>query len=191
MPNPTRWIILTLAVASAVCAQTSLPPAVPALNGGVRAHWLLVENLDGGSVADDIVVGAADTFLKTPKEYGTHWSGFGKRTGLIAANYGVRSTMEAGLGAIWGEDPRYFRTEGLPLRSRLAYVVKATFLARNRQGQTMPAWSRLIATPGGNFLANTWQPDSQAKVSDAVIRTGLNFLSRMGENAWKEFIVRH
>lgn len=167
---------------------TKAPLANAPIDGHERLRWLFIENLGIGSLADNVAVGAVDTFFNTPKEYGTHWSGFGERIGMVTANFGVKSTMEAGFGSIWGEDPRYFRTEGMTVKSRMAYVIRMTFLARNRAGNTMPAYSRLIAIPGSSFLSNAWQPNSEATVNDALIRAGLGFLSRMGENAWKEFI---
>lgn len=166
-----------------------LPAATPAIDAHERLQWLFVENLGAGSVGDDVAVAAVDTFFNSPKEYTSHWSGFGERTGMIAANYGVKSVMEAGLGSMWGEDPRYFRTTGMSKKSRVAYVIKATFLARDRAGNPMPAYSRFVAFPASSFLSNAWQPKSEATLTDAVVRVGLGFLSRMGENAWKEFIV--
>ncbi len=184
MPKP----VVALPVTSAT-TTTQLPPATPPIDAHQRLAWLYVENLGVGSVLDDIAVGAADTVLKTPEEYSTHWSGFGARIGTVTGNYAVKSVMEVGLGSMWGEDPRYFRTTGLSVKGRMAYVIKATFLARNRDGNTMPAYSRFIAFPASSFLMNEWTPKSEATSTDAVVRVGLGFLSRMGENAWKEFIV--
>lgn len=160
------------------------------ITAGERLRWLVHQNLGPVSLLEDIAVGAEDTRVNSPREYGPHWVGFGKRVGIVAANYGVKSVMEAGLGSIWGEDPRYDRTEGEPFANRLGHVFIMTFLARNRAGNTMPAYARLIAFPGSSFLANTWMPDSEATVGDAAVRTGLSFLSRMGDNAWKEFRPR-
>jgi hypothetical protein len=183
IPDP----IMTPAVAP-VTANTA-QFVNPLIDGRQRLQWLFVENLGAGSLADDVAVGAVDTYFNTPKEYKPHWQGFGERTGMIAANYGVKSTMEAGLGSIWGEDPRYFKTTGLSVRNRMAYVIKMTFMARNQAGGTMPAYSRYIAFPASSFLSNAWQPTSESTATDAAVRVGLGFLSRMGENAWKEFIV--
>jgi hypothetical protein len=97
--------------------------------------------------------------------------------------------MEVGLGSMWGEDPRYIRTDGLSVKARMGYVIKMTFLAQKKSGGSMPAYSRFIAFPASSFLSNAWQPTSQATASQAALRVGLGFLSRMGENAWKEFIV--
>jgi hypothetical protein len=177
-----------------VSAFAQAPPAnqttfVP-IDGNSRMHWLLVENLSPSSLADDVAVGAVDTWFKTPKEYNTHWVGFAERTGLITGNYGIKSSMEAGLGSLWGEDPRYTPTDGLSTKGRVGYVIKMTFMATNRSGNAMPAYSRYIALTGSNFLFNEWMPASQATVSQALVRTGLSFLSRMSENAYKEFIAR-
>ena len=65
--------------------------------------------------------------------------------------------MEAGLGAIWGEDPRYTRDVGAPFGHRVGHAVKMTFMAQNRDGKLMPAYARFIAIPGSNFLSNAWR----------------------------------
>lgn len=184
----TRFIgfsLIAVAFGSASFAQTAPFTAVD------RVHWLVHQNLSPVAILEDVAAGAESTLSNTPKEYGPHWEGFGKRVGIIAANSGVKTVMEAGLGSIWGEDPRYNRTEGERFTVRLGHVVKMAFFARNRAGDTVPAYARLIAVPSGNFLANAWMPDSEAKLSDAALRTGLSFLSRMGGNAIKEFRPRH
>jgi hypothetical protein len=189
------WALLLLAMVSfsqMASAQTQPAAAIPPIDGHARVLWLLDENLSISSELDDIAVGAIDTALKTPKEYGTHWKGFAEHTGLITANYALKSTMEVSLGSLWGEDPRYFRTTGLSMKGRVGYVIKMTFVARNREGHYMPAYSRYIAFPASSFISNAWTPKSESDTSDALIRVGLGFLGRLGENAWKEFIVpRH
>jgi hypothetical protein len=182
-------IVTWIAFSSAAVAQ--IPAADPPVSAEVRWKYLADENLGVGALLDDVAVGAINTAFNAPKEYGPHWVGFAKRTGLITGNYGVKSTMEVGLGSIWGEDPRYFRLPvGTPMKKRLGYVIASTFLARDRSGKFMPAYARYIAMPGSNFLANEWEPTSYATTNQALIRTALGFLSRMGENAYKEFIVR-
>ena len=95
--------------------------------------------------------------------------------------------MEAGLGAIWGEDPRYVRASGEGFGGRLGHVVKMAFLAQNRDGHTMPAFARYAAITGSSYLSNTWRVDSDATVGRATIRVGLGFLGRIAGNAWDEF----
>ncbi len=172
-------------------AQTTATAPLPPIDAHERLKWLAQENFAPGGLLEDAAIGAINTLENSPEEYGPHWSGFAKRTGMVAANFGVKSVMETGLGSIWGEDPRYTPTQGLTFKRRLSHVIAMTFVSRTRSGGTMPAYARFIAIPGTSFLANTWTPDSQAKVSDAAIRAAVGFASRMGENFYKEFISHH
>jgi hypothetical protein len=127
------------------------------------------------------------TLFDVPKAYGAHWSGFGERYGIRLSTLAVSNTMEAGLGSIWGEDPRYTRDAGAPFKNRIAHAIKMTYMAQNRDGNLMPAYARFLALPGSNFLSNAWRADSDATLSHASIRTGLRFLGRLGTNSFDEF----
>jgi hypothetical protein len=195
-----RFTMTAVAFTTMVSAQSALnttpvvspaPRALPPIDAHERERWLLHENLDPAVLLQNVAVGGIYTLTNSPKEYGPHWEGFGKRVGMVTAEYGVKTVMEAGLGSLWGEDPRYERTHGQSLATRLGHVIEMTFLARNREGNTMPAYARYLAIPGSSFLSNTWRPDSEASAGDAAVRTGLGFLTRMGENAYKEFRPRH
>jgi len=127
------------------------------------------------------------TYLDQPREYGTSLKGFGKRFGMRLSGVAVSNTMEAGLGAVWGEDPRYLRAAGQPFGHRIGHVVKMTFMAPNRDGRIVPAYARFAAIGGSNALSNAWRADSDATVDHTVIRIGLGFLGRMSSNAFYEF----
>jgi hypothetical protein len=95
--------------------------------------------------------------------------------------------MEASLGAIWGEDPRYFRVPDEGLKSRARSIVKQTFMARRADGNFGPAYARYIAISGNNFLSNAWRPDSEANTTDAIYRTVEGFAGRLASNSFEEF----
>jgi len=95
--------------------------------------------------------------------------------------------MEAGLGSVWGEDPRYVRDGEGPFKSRLGHAMRMTFMARYRDGQLHPAYARFIAIPSTNFLSNTWRVDSDATAQRALSRTAFGFLGRLTGNVFKEF----
>jgi len=189
----TCFLALCVLVLTAPFALAQvMPPASPTLppiDRSVRVHYLLSENLAPLSIADTVAFAALDTAVNTPKEYKTHWDGFGMRIGLITANYALKSTMEVAMGSVWGEDPRYVATDGQRFGSRAGHVIKMTFMARDRNGKTMPAYSRYFAYPASSFIENAWEPKSQATTGNAVARIGLGFLSRLGENAYLEFIA--
>lgn len=103
-------------------------------------------------------------------------------TGISTGN-----AMEAGFGALWGEDPRYFRTTGQSLKGRVKHVVVMTFVARQADGGFAPAYARYIGTVGNNLLSNTWRADSESGLNDAGVRILLGFAGRMGSDAFAEF----
>lgn len=159
-----------------------------------RFHWLLAETIGPAHLAAGVFTSAWGTALDRPKEYGPGWPGFGKRYGMRLTGTSTGNVMEAGLGALWGEDPRYFRAPEKNFGARVENVIKQTFLARRRDGSSAPAYARFIAIPGNNFLSNTWRADSEADNPHAVFRTLGGLVGRIAGNAFDEFwpdVKRH
>src|ERR1700733_14988440 len=152
-----------------------------------RIDWIVKGTIGPEAVAGEVFGAGWGTLLNSPKSHGTHWEGFGNRLGMSVAGNAVSNTMEAGLGAVWGEDPRYMRDPGAPFSHRIGHVVKMTFMAQNREGGMMPAYARFIAIPGSNFLSNAWRVPGDDNVDHAIARTGLGFLGRLGGNTFDEF----
>jgi len=173
-----------------IAAQAPYTP----ITGKQRIEWAAVETFGPGSLMVGTLSPAIGTARDSPAEYGPHWDGFAKRYGMRFTGVATSHVMESGLGAIWGEDPRYVRNQNLPFKRRIGNILLLTFTARNRQGDLMPAYARYIAIPANNFLSNTWRVSSDATVGAAFSRTGYGFLLEMGSNAWNEFwpdVKRH
>ena len=175
-----------LACAACAAGQSASNPADP-ITGQERLKWFADSTIGPASLAGGAISSGWGTLFNSPKEYGPHWDGFGKRYGMRLTGVSVGNATEAGLGAIWGEDPRYIPTEGQPFRNRMGHVLKMTFIAQYRDGSVRPAYARYVAIPGNNFLSNTWRADSEATLGRAGVRTALGFLGRMSGNAFKEF----
>ena len=152
-----------------------------------RIDWVAKGTIGPEGLAGELFGAGWDTLFNRPKVYGPHWQGFGDRLGMSVAGNAVSNTMEAGLGAIWGEDPRYTRDAGAPFGHRIGHAVKMTFLAEDRDGKTMPAYARFVAIPGSNFLSNAWRAPGDDTAGNAAVRTGLGFLGRLGSNTFDEF----
>jgi hypothetical protein len=152
-----------------------------------RYLWAAKSSISPARLAGYAVTSGLYTWTDSPKEYGPHWEGFGKRMGMRLANGATGTMMEASVGALWGEDPRYVRATGQPLGKRLGHVVKMTFIARNRSGDSMPAYARYISVPANSFMSNAWRPDSEADARHAAMRIPMAFLNRAIGNAFAEF----
>ena len=168
-------------------AATSSSDARRPITAKERIQWVVKGTLGPESLAAGLFSAGWGTLFNQPKTYGPHWEGFGDRYGMRLSGLAVSNTLEAGLGAAWGEDPRYVRDAGAPFKNRLGHAVKMTFMAEGRDGQLMPAYARFIAIPGSNFASNAWRAPGDDTVNRASIRTGLGFLGRFGSNTFDEF----
>jgi hypothetical protein len=172
---------------AATPANAGLFRSQPTITGEGRLQWFTTSTVGPPSLIAGAISAGWGTLFNSPHEYGPHWEGFGKRYGMRFTGVATSNAIEAGLGAVWGEDPRYFPGLGQPFKHRVARVVKMTFLAYDRNGRTVPAYARYIAIPGNNFLSNTWRADSEATPAHAIERTLTGVLGRMASNAYREF----
>jgi hypothetical protein len=167
----------------AIAAQAPYEP----ISGKQRIQWAALQTFGPESLSVGTLSAGIGTARNNPYEYGPHWEGFAKRYGMRITGIAASNTIEAGLGAIWGEDPRYIRNQTLPFKKRIGNVFLLSFAARNREGKLTPAYARYIAIPGNNFLSNTWRVSSEATTNAALARTGYGLLAEIASNAWSEF----
>ena len=157
------------------------------ITGGQRMRWIAYSTLGPESLLAGVWSAGIGTARDMPPEYGPHWGGFGDRYGMRLTGISTSNLMEAGFGAIWGEDPRYFRAAGQPFGRRIEHIFVMTVVAPRRDGHYAPAYARLIAYPGNNFLSNTWRVTSESTTTKALERTGYAFSGKIVLNAWTEF----
>jgi hypothetical protein len=160
----------------------------PGMSAEDRFRWVTLTTLGPKNLAAGVFIAGIQTWRDEPEAYGTHWDGFAKRYGERLAVGGTSNVLEAGFGSLWGEDPRYYRAAGQPLKTRVGHVVKMAFITHNRTGDLKPAYSRYIAVPGGILLSNTWRPDSPSTVGHVTFQVGIGFLRRIAGNAYAEFM---
>ncbi len=162
-------------------------PAEP-VTASERAQWAIVSTVGPASLLGGLFSAGWGTLFNDSHEYGPHWAGFGDRYGMRLTGVATSNGMEAALGSLWREDPRYWRKgDGFPLKQRIGHVFKYTFLALDADGNARPAYARYVAYAGNNFLSNTWREPSESDAGHAISRTALAFLGRIASNSWDEF----
>jgi len=152
-----------------------------------RIKWFTDSTVGGTSLVGGLFSSALGTAVDTPSEYGPHWDGFAKRYGMRLTGISTGNAMEVGLGAAWGEDPRYFTAIQSPFGSRVRNIVDLTFRAYGSDGQRHLAYARYTATTGNNFLSNSWRAQSEADWQHALVRTAEGFGVRALSNTFREF----
>ena len=107
------------------------------------------------------VESALQTWTNSPKRYGSHWDGYGKRMASKFGTAAVSSTMEASIGSLWGEDPRYHRLGEGSKSERFKHSPKAAsrwrcFARSAIRRRDAALYARFIAIPSSRLISDTW-----------------------------------
>jgi len=174
--------------------ETGPGPRYTPITKGERLGWIVDGTIGPKSLAIGVLAGGWDTAFNTPEEWGRSWSGFAKRYVQREADVAISSSLEAGLGAIWGEDPRYFQSRQKGIWPRTRYAMKTVFLAPRRDGRLAPAWGRVAGNVFNNVIENSWLPPSVTTGQQTALRSAEGFVGRLIGNLWSEFwpdVSRH
>jgi hypothetical protein len=182
------WPAASMAQSAALGTVAGTPGSVSRpLSREERVHWFLNATVGPKSLGAGVVSAAWGTAFNNPEEYGPHWDGFAKRYGMRLTGVATSNAIEAGLGSLWGEDPRYTSVGEGNVWSRVRNAARMTVVAERADGSAAPAYARYAAISGGNFLSNTWRVDSDSTAGAAWQRTGLGFAGRFASNVFEEF----
>jgi hypothetical protein len=167
-------------------------PAAPSdaykpITGKERLEWAVKNTIGPGSLFIGAIQAGFGTLTDRPPEYREGAEGFGKRFGLRLSSVGTSSVLEAGLGSIWGEDPRYHLSHDHTARGHFRQALKMTFFAERADGTVAPAYARYIAFTGSNVISDAWRPDSQRNVSSTTTRIAERFAGRLVGNLFREY----
>jgi len=187
--------ILTIAafalMPASVAAQQTFhqppPGADQPMTGPERIHWIVDGTIGPKSLGVGVFAAAWNTAWNVPDEWGQTWSGAGKRYLEREADVSISNTIEAGLGAIWGERPDYIRSGRRGFRPRLGYALKTVFLAYRPDGRLAPAWGRYAGNTVNNLIENTRLPPSATTWGQTTWRSASGFGTRAIGNVWEEF----
>jgi hypothetical protein len=167
-----------------VCQTSDSTPITP----GERVNWI-VDGTVGPRTLFVVspLAAAGQTQWNKPEEWHRSWSGFGKRYLHQEADVAISSTLEAGVGALWGEEPRYRRMGSGSFGARAKWALRTAFVAQRRDGRLHPAWGRYVGNTANNVIENAWLPPSATTVRHTILRSAAGFATRIGGNAWEEF----
>ena len=142
---------------------------------------------------DSLAIGAANTAIKTwwlnsPKAWGRGLDGFGKRFGNREFEVLAGNGIEASLGTLWGEDPRYFRSGAPGLGPRVKHAINSAFFTYRRDGSRKPAYARFVGIVGARGITMAWYPENERTVMKASLSPlAVGLAGRVGGNLFREF----
>jgi len=153
-----------------------------------RIDWIVDGTIGAKSLGVGVFATMWQTGADTPHEWERWtWSGVTKRYLQREADVAISNSLEAGVGAIWGEEPRYIRSGRKGLWPRTRYAMKTVFLAQRPDGHLAPAWGRVVGNTVNNLIENTWLPPSVTTPGQTIFRSSTGFLGRLAGNLFEEF----
>lgn len=168
--------------ASAPAADTYVP-----ITGEQRVEWVVAGSVGPRSLGVGVLSSAWQTAWNVPEEWQRSWRGFGKRYLEREADVTISNSIEAAVGSLWGEEPRYIRAPGGSVKARAGYAARSVVLARRRDGRFAPAWGRYTANVANNLIENTWLPPSVTTPGATALRCASAFAGRLAGNLFDEF----
>jgi hypothetical protein len=184
---PSRLAAQDTTVSDGGIAVTAADTDGQPISDSERFRWAVHSTIGPKSLGVGVLSAAWRTALNNPEEYGPHWGGYGKRYGVRLVGVATGNIIEAGVGKLWGEDPRYVHsTEGRPL-SRVRHAAAMVFIAPRRDGNRGPAYARYTGIVGNNVISNAWRPGSENGLGAALTRSALGFLGKFASNVIGEF----
>ena len=182
MPTVLLWLLSPAWPAAGQTLQSYTP-----VTAAERVDWIVDGTIGPRSLGIGVFVGAFQTAVDTPPEWQRTWDGFLRRYAHREADVAISNTIEAGLGALWGEEPRYIPSRRKGVWPRARYAMKTVLLAQRRDGHLAPAWGRYAGNVLNNVIENTWLPPSWTTAQSTSVRSVNGLLGRLAGNLWDEF----
>lgn len=170
--------------------ETTLNASEPYIppNSNDRIEWMLGRTFGWRSITTGAIQSGIKTWRNTPEEWGSDLDGFGKRFGTRQADVLISGAVEASLGSLWGEDPRYWRAGKDGAGPRLWHAVSSAFLTYREDGSRNFAWARLIGNVSGDAVVRRWYPDGERDwYKWTLTPLGTGWVGKIFSNVFREF----
>jgi hypothetical protein len=125
--------------------------------------------------------------LRGSDTYGSGAAGLGQSIGSRYAEHITKRTIQFGVGAALGEDPRFYRSNKTGTWSRVAFQLKRTVTVQNDNGGTSIAAGKLAGTFGSNAIATYWDPRRPDALKQGLTNTGIDLAGDLATRLVREF----
>jgi hypothetical protein len=143
---------------------------------------------NGKAVATSAASAGIGQLRNAPHEWGQGIGGYARRFGSAFATHAVKGTIQAGVGALRHEDPRYYPSHEHGFLPRTKYALLSTVLVRRRgHDKRGPAVGRFSGAVGAGFISRLWQPARLHTVASGAATSGILLGVDAGANVAREF----
>ena len=181
------WLLVAFLGACSPGICRAQDGAATPIDNAHRVEWVAESVAGPASLAAGVFVAGFGTAVDVPPEWHRSTDGFARRYASRDAAIVTSNGLEAGLGSIWGEDPRYFNCRCRGVSHRVANAAKLAVFAQYSDGHVGPAWGRYAGTMTSSVVQNAWLPPSASTWQQTLLREATAFSGRFVGNLWSEF----
>jgi len=189
--NAARLLLLflfSLAMTSTAVAQDPAGVEPPVLNKHELLHKYVWSTLGPDGALGTTVSSGLDQVRHSPEEWGTGWSGYGKRWASRYAASAIGNTTKYAVARAFHQDPSFTRCECSGVGPRLRHAVTAPFTARTPDGRRVFSGATLAGFAAEEIIpAATWYPAVHG-TRDGVMYVGIDLALKIGSNVFREFV---
>lgn len=193
MASRVTSVVLALSLLPVCAAAQDTVPTIPVApvyappTTSERVTWVVRGTVSIPVIGVNAIDSVWSTRVNWPEEWGRGPKGFARRFADETAYGTISDAIEAGVGTLWGEDPRYRRAAAGTTWRRVHHAMVSTVLAPRRDGHLAPAWGRFGAIAAATGIENTWLPPSARTPGSTVWRVADDLIWRAASNVWDEF----
>jgi hypothetical protein len=130
---------------------------------------------------------AFNHFVIGPDGFSNGIGGAGERFASRYAETAMRRTLQFGIGAARGEDPRFFRSSDTGTWDRVKFQMRRTVLVQMDNGSESVAVGKLTGFFVANAASATWQPVQRNPWREGLQDTGVSLGTDLGYRLLREF----
>lgn len=189
-PAAAALVVLTLLSAVPARAQEAPDPVVgrPAA-AAERFRNYALDTAGPAILVETIAWAAAAQVAKTPAEWGSGATGFGKRYASLIGQGVIQESVAYGLSEAFAVDSRFHKSAKRGFFPRAGEAVLQAMTSRRADGSRVLSAPLLTGYAAGGLGMMTWYPDGYT-YKDGLGYGGLALTSRAGVNLIREFIIR-
>jgi hypothetical protein len=102
---------------------------------------------------------SGDQLNDRPRSWPQGLEGYSQRVGQRFVTFTLQDSVEAGLSAASGYEPRYVRCRCTGTGARIGYAFKMNFLTLNREGKQVFNWPKFAGAYSAGMASTTWVKD--------------------------------
>ena len=121
------------------------------------------------------------------QDWGAGSSAYGRRLGTRYASHFLGSTVRYGVGALHGEDPRFYRSGKEGVKARVGFVLGRTFVTQMDDGTTSIAAGRLVGTFASNTLQSYMRERNDDPIRNGMLNAGISIGTDVAFRMVREF----